>query len=113
MSDAAFAVPDGLDEAAFRTAENADFIARLAPILRERIRENGMEKVYAEIELPLIPILADIELTGMKVDGESLKNILRVYFKGAARAAGQDHLRSPDVSLISGRQNRSARYLAS
>ena len=70
--DAAFSVPDGWDEAAFRTAENADFIARLAPILREKIRENGMEKVYAEIELPLIPILADIELTGMKVDGESL-----------------------------------------
>ncbi|MGB2753015.1 MAG: DNA polymerase I [Pyrinomonadaceae bacterium] len=71
-TDAAFAVPEGFDEAAFRTAENADFVARLAPILREKIRENGLEKVYAEIELPLIPILADIELTGMKVDGESL-----------------------------------------
>ncbi|MBK7393938.1 MAG: DNA polymerase I [Chloracidobacterium sp.] len=71
-TDAAFAVPEGFDEAAFRTAENADFIARLAPNLREKIRENGLEKVYAEIELPLIPILADIELTGMKVDGESL-----------------------------------------
>ncbi len=71
-TDAAFAVPEGWDEAAFRTAENADFISRLAPILREKIRENGLEKVYAEIELPLIPILADIELTGMKVDGESL-----------------------------------------
>ncbi len=72
-TDAAFAVPEGFDEPAFRTAENADFVARLAPILREKIRENGLEKVYAEIELPLIPILADIELTGMKVDGESLK----------------------------------------
>ena len=71
-TDAARSVPDGFDEAAFRTAENADFIARLAPVLREKIRENGLEKVYADIELPLIPILADIELTGMKVDGESL-----------------------------------------
>ena len=71
--DAAHAAPSGFVEAAYRTAENADFIARLGPVLREKIRENGLEKVYAEIELPLIPILADIELTGMKVDGESLK----------------------------------------
>ncbi len=70
--DAAHSVPEGFDEAAFRTAENADFVARLAPILRDKIREAGLEKVYAEIELPLIPILADIELVGMKVDGKSL-----------------------------------------
>ena len=71
--DAAHTVPDGFADEAFRTAENADLIARLAPVLREKIQENDLEKVYAQIELPLIPILADIELTGMKVDGESLK----------------------------------------
>ncbi len=70
--DAARDVPDGFDEAAFRTAESADFAARLAPILREKISENGLDKVYNEIELPLVPILVDIELAGMKVDGESL-----------------------------------------
>ncbi len=70
--DAAHTVPEGFEESAFRTVENADFIARLAPILRNKIREADLEKVYAEIELPLIPILADIELVGMKVDGESL-----------------------------------------
>ena len=71
--DAVHKVPDGFDEAAFRTAEEADLIARLAPILRKKIHESELEKVYAEIELPLIPVLADIELVGMKVDGESLK----------------------------------------
>ncbi|MGB5013368.1 MAG: DNA polymerase I [Pyrinomonadaceae bacterium] len=71
-TDAAFAVPEGFDEAAFRTAENADFIARLTPIMRGKLRENGLENIYTDIELPLIPILADIELVGMKVDGESL-----------------------------------------
>ncbi len=70
--DAAYSVPEGFEEGAFRTAENADFVGRLAPILREKIRENGLEKIYAEVELPLIPILADIELVGMKVDGDSL-----------------------------------------
>ncbi len=71
-TDAAFAVPEGVAESAFRTAENADFIARLAPIMREKLRENGLETIYTDIELPLIPILEDIELVGMKVDGESL-----------------------------------------
>lgn len=70
--DAAHTVPEGFDEAAFRTAENADFVARLTPVLRQKLRENDLEKVYTDIELPLIPILADIELVGMKVDGESL-----------------------------------------
>ncbi len=72
-TDVARSVPEGFDENAFRTAESADFIARLAPVLREKIRETELEKVYSEIELPLIPILAEIELVGMKVDGESLK----------------------------------------
>lgn len=71
--DIAHTIPRGFVEAAYRTAESADMVARLAPLLREKIRENGLEKVYSEIELPLISILADIELTGMKVDGESLK----------------------------------------
>ena len=71
--DAAHSVPEGFDEAAFRTAENADFVARLAPILRAKLRDNDLENLYDEIELPLIPILADIELTGMKVNGDSLK----------------------------------------
>ena len=71
-ADAAHVVPEGFDEAVFRTAENADFAARLAPVLRARIRENDLEKVYAEIEMPVIDVLTDIELVGMKVNGESL-----------------------------------------
>jgi len=70
--DAAHTVPEGFDEAAFRTAENADFVARLVPVLNDKLRESGLESVYRDIELPLIPILAEIELAGMKIDSESL-----------------------------------------
>src|SRR5215203_2042096 len=72
--DAARTLPDGFDEQSFRATENADFAARLAPLLRNKIRELDLEQVYAEIELPLIPVLADIELAGMKVDADNLKN---------------------------------------
>lgn len=83
-ADLAHSVPGGFDETAFRTAEKADLIARLAPVLREKIRENSLEKMYSEIELPLIPILADIELVGMKVDGESLKTFSEFITKELA-----------------------------
>ncbi|MGH9819170.1 MAG: DNA polymerase, partial [Pyrinomonadaceae bacterium] len=70
--DIAREIPDGFEENVFRTAENADLVARLAPRMRQKIRQDGLEKVYAEIELPLVSILADIEMTGMKVDGDAL-----------------------------------------
>lgn len=71
--DLALSAPDDFDEATFRLTEQADLTARLAPVLRKRLRENELEKIYDEIELPLIPVLVEIELNGMKIDAEALK----------------------------------------
>lgn len=71
--DPAKDIPDGFAETAFRTAERADWTLRLAPMLRNRIVEDGLTQVYSEIELPLEPLLAEIEMAGMKVDGGQLK----------------------------------------
>ncbi len=71
-TDLARNVPDGFDEVTFRTLETADLTSRLAPVLRGKIRANKLEKVYAEIEMPTVDVLAGIELVGMKVDGENL-----------------------------------------
>ncbi len=65
--------PQGFEEQAFRTAERADWTLRLAPMLRNKIIEDGMTKLYSEVELPLESLLAEIETAGMKVDGEQLK----------------------------------------
>ncbi len=65
--------PAGFEEHAFRTAERADWTLRLAPMLRNKIIEDGMVKLYCEVELPLEALLAEIETTGMKVDGDQLK----------------------------------------
>ncbi len=65
-------IPDGFSEAHFRTAERADWVFQLAPILRDKIVKNELTRVYDEIELPIEPVLADIEMAGMKVDGENL-----------------------------------------
>lgn len=66
-------VPEGFAESAFRTAERADFAFRLAPMLRAKINEDGLERIYKEVELPLEPVLADIEYVGMKIDADSLR----------------------------------------
>jgi DNA polymerase-1 len=76
-TDALPRVPEGFADDEFRTAEEADFIARLGPILRKKIHESGLDSVYEDIELPLIPVLADIELAGMKVDAHSLETFSR------------------------------------
>ncbi|MBX3300490.1 MAG: DNA polymerase I [Acidobacteria bacterium] len=70
--DAARSVPDGWDENAFRTAESADLVSRLAPVINAKLRENNVDGVYRDIEMPTIDVLVDIELAGMKVDGDRL-----------------------------------------
>ncbi|HEY0429225.1 MAG TPA: DNA polymerase I [Pyrinomonadaceae bacterium] len=71
--DAASDVPEGWTENQYRTAERADFVFQLAPLLRKKILEDGLEQIYTEIELPLVPLLYRIEVAGMKVDVDVLK----------------------------------------
>ena len=66
-------VPENFTEAAFRTAERADWVRQITPLLRSKIADAELTKVYEEIELPIEPVLADIEMAGMKVDGDELK----------------------------------------
>jgi DNA polymerase-1 len=70
-------VPDGFPETAYRTMERADWAFQLAPMLRKRIVEDRLERIYSEIELPLEPLLAEIERTGMKVDAKKLNTFSR------------------------------------
>jgi DNA polymerase I len=66
-------IPENFPEAAFRTAERADWVFQLAPLLRSKIAEAELSQLYDEIELPIEHVLADIERAGMKVDGDELR----------------------------------------
>lgn len=55
------------------TCEMADIALRLCAPLEKEIREQGMEKLLTEIELPLVMVLARMEITGVPVDVEALK----------------------------------------
>jgi len=46
----------------------AEAISKLAPVFKNRLIETETEKVFKEIEMPLIPILAKMEIAGIKLD---------------------------------------------
>jgi DNA polymerase I len=47
---------------------HAEAARRLAPLLRERVRERGLERLYDEVELPLTAVLAAMEEAGVRID---------------------------------------------
>jgi DNA polymerase-1 len=65
-------LPEGFSETGFKAATRADWTFQLTPMLRQKIQADDLIKVYSEIEVPLAPILADIETAGMKVDCDDL-----------------------------------------
>ena len=52
--------------------EAADITGRLATALRREVEEAGLLKLYQEIDLPLVPVLARMEHAGVKIDRAAL-----------------------------------------
>jgi len=53
--------------------ERADYMQRLAPALRAQVDEQELTRAYEEIDLPLAPVLAEMERTGIRVDPKALE----------------------------------------
>ncbi len=53
-------------------AEAADVTLRLTNTLREDVKQAGLIKLYEEIDLPLVPVLARMEQAGVKIDTAAL-----------------------------------------
>jgi len=51
----------------------AEVIYRVKPLIEERMRNDGEYKLYTDVELPLAPILAEMELAGVTVDVSQLE----------------------------------------
>jgi len=56
------------DDETAALVRHAEAARRLAPVLRERLRERGSEVLYDHIELPLAAVLASMEDAGIKID---------------------------------------------
>ena len=53
-------------------AESADITGRLARELRHEVDQAGLVKLYEEVDLPLVPVLARMEQAGVKIDTAAL-----------------------------------------
>ena len=63
-----------IDDATRYAAEDADITLRLHRALAPKLAaEPGLESVYRDIEMPLVPVLARIEANGVMIDGDGLR----------------------------------------
>ena len=56
-------------------AEAADISGRMASALRVEVEQAGLLKLYEEIDLPLVPVLARMERAGVKIDTGALSKM--------------------------------------
>ncbi len=70
-----------LDKALDYAAEDADITLRLHQVLKPRLVSDRLTTVYETIERPLVPVLAEMELHGIKVDRDTLRRMSNDFAK--------------------------------
>ncbi|HKT35183.1 MAG TPA: DNA polymerase I [Nitrospira sp.] len=84
-------------------AESAAALAGLGPAMNQRLSEQGSLKLFNEVEMPLVPVLADIERNGFLLDvarlhdlGKELEREMdRTLETIAGLAGGEFNINSP------------------
>ncbi len=64
-----------LEKIEFYAAEDADVAFQLTHIFEKELKEEGLDQFYKDIEMPLLPILIEMEFHGMFVDGKMLETM--------------------------------------
>jgi DNA polymerase-1 len=62
-------------------AEDADVTLKLYHVLEPQLKENNLEKLFWDIEMPLVPVLADMEMSGVLLDTKALKETSDIFNK--------------------------------
>lgn len=72
---------DNFQNIAQYSCEASDIALILSRSLREKVRSENLDKVYEEIEIPLIEVIAEMELAGIKVDSNYISEFSRFLEK--------------------------------
>jgi DNA polymerase-1 len=56
-------------------AEDADVALRLTPILERKLQSNQLDRLFHDLELPLVDVLVEMESNGIRVDVERLRQL--------------------------------------
>ncbi len=86
-----------------QASECAAVIAKLAPVMLARLKEQGSLALFEDVEMPLVPVLAEIERNGFLVDVEGLhvlskeleRDLDRIMQSIAVLAGGEFNINSP------------------
>lgn len=60
-------------------AEDADITLQLKEVLEPKLQEVGAVQLFHNIEMPLVRVLADMELSGVRLDTTSLKETEQIF----------------------------------
>ena len=80
-----------IDEASLYAAEDADITLRLWQYLKPRLHLNRVTAVYESLERPLVPVLADMEMHGIKVDRDVLSRMSNGFAQKMAGLEAEIH----------------------
>lgn len=72
-------------------AEDADVTWRLHRVLKPRLSHEGGTRVYERVDRPLVPVVAQMERHGIKVDASRLAGLSATFATEIARLEGEVH----------------------
>jgi DNA polymerase I len=76
-------------------AESADITGRLATALRSEVEQANLTKLYEEMDLPLVPVLARMEQAGVKIDTAALTQM-------SSQLEGESAVKAKEIYEIAG-----------
>jgi DNA polymerase-1 len=80
-----------IDDATRYAAEDADITLRLWQMFRPRLHVSQVTRVYETLERPLVPVLAAMERTGIKVDRDVLSRMSNAFSQKMAGLEAEIH----------------------
>ncbi|SIO52896.1 DNA polymerase I [Rhodovulum sp. ES.010] len=80
-----------IDEAVKYAAEDADITLRLAQLFKPQLHTHRVTTVYETLERPLVPVLAQMERTGIKVDRDTLSRMSNAFSQKMAGLEAEIH----------------------
>ena len=79
------------DVSGYALAQSAAAIYELATVLRNELSARGSTKLFSEVELPLVLLLARMESVGIAIDIAAMKKLEQAFDDDAAAAVKQAH----------------------
>jgi DNA polymerase-1 len=80
-----------VDEATKYAAEDADVTLRLWKLLKPQLHERRVTRVYERLERPMVQVLAEMEMTGIRIDRDVLSRMSGAFAQKMAELETEIH----------------------